>query len=82
MKGSPMPAVIIDRDRCKGCETCVNACPQGIIAMSREINVKGYFFARVREPYRCLGCRICALVCPDVAIEVLQNGVQYHLFTY
>ena len=77
-----MPQIVIDRDRCKGCETCVLACPQRILEMSKEINVKGYFPAYVRDPSRCLGCRICALVCPDVAIEVQANGVQYHLFQY
>jgi 2-oxoglutarate ferredoxin oxidoreductase subunit delta len=77
-----MPAVDIEKDRCKGCETCVLACPQGILAMSKEINVKGYFFAHVVEPSRCLGCRICAIVCPDVAIEVRTHGAQYHLFQY
>jgi 2-oxoglutarate ferredoxin oxidoreductase subunit delta len=77
-----MPQIIIDRDRCKGCETCTLACPQGILSMSAEINVKGYFPAQVADPARCIGCRICALVCPDLAIEVMTNGVQYHLFEY
>ena len=77
-----MPAVAIEKDRCKGCETCTFACPQGILAMSKAINVKGYFFAEVTDPSRCLGCRICALVCPDVAIEVRANGAQLHLFPY
>ena len=77
-----MPRITVERDRCKGCELCVQACPQQILGMSREINVKGYFFAEVTDPSRCLGCRICAIVCPDVAIEVRTNGAQYHLFTY
>jgi 2-oxoglutarate ferredoxin oxidoreductase subunit delta len=77
-----MPKITVDRDRCKGCETCVNACPQQILAMSKEINVKGYFYAGAVQPARCIGCRICAIVCPDAAIEVMANGVQYHLFQY
>jgi 2-oxoglutarate ferredoxin oxidoreductase subunit delta len=77
-----MPAVTIEKDLCKGCETCTLACPQQILHMSQEINVKGYFYAAVTEPSRCIGCRICAIVCPDVAIEVRTNGVQYHLFPY
>lgn len=77
-----MPQIVIDRDRCKGCETCTAACPQGILAMAKSINVKGYFPVEVADPARCIGCRICAIVCPDLAIEVMVNGVQYHLFEY
>ena len=77
-----MPKVQIFRDRCKGCELCVNACPQNVLAMSKEINAKGYFFAQVAEQSRCIGCRMCAITCPDVAIRVGINGVQYNLFDY
>ncbi len=77
-----MPQVRIDRDRCKGCELCTHACPQGVLRMSREINSKGYFPAMVACGPRCIGCRLCAIMCPDVAIEVGVNGVRYNLFDY
>ncbi|MBN2056141.1 4Fe-4S dicluster domain-containing protein [bacterium] len=77
-----MPKVLINMDRCKGCELCVAACPQKILAMSEEINVKGYFFSKVIDESRCIGCRICAITCPDVAIEVVSNKVQYCFFDY
>lgn len=77
-----MPRVTVDRDRCKGCGLCVEACPQKVLEMSRQINAKGYFFSTpVRKQY-CLGCRICAITCPDVAIEVRLSGTQYHPFDY
>ena len=63
-----MPHIAIDRERCKGCELCVNACPQKILGMAKEINGKGYFFATVVEQKRCIGCRLCCITCPDVAI--------------
>ncbi len=62
--------VTIDRNRCKGCELCVHACPKGVLAMSEEINEKGYFFAQVKNQDDCTACRFCAMVCPDVAIEI------------
>lgn len=77
-----MPKVLIDKNVCKGCELCVKACPQQILAMTSEINDKGYFYSHVVEQPRCIGCRICAITCPDVAIEIDVNGMTYKLFNY
>jgi 2-oxoglutarate ferredoxin oxidoreductase subunit delta len=77
-----MPQVIIDKNYCKGCELCMKACPQEIIKMSAEINVKGYFYAQVVDQPRCIGCRLCAITCPDIAIEIATNAVQYQFFEY
>ncbi len=77
-----MPSISIDRELCKGCETCMKVCPQKVIGMSGELNVKGEFHALLDQPSRCIGCRTCAISCPDVAIEVAVNGVQYNFFEY
>ena len=77
-----MSQIFIDRDLCKGCELCVNACPQRILAMGSEINAKGYFFAEVAEPKRCIGCRLCCITCPDVAIQMNVSGTMMHYFAY
>jgi 2-oxoglutarate ferredoxin oxidoreductase subunit delta len=77
-----MPQVIIDRDLCKGCELCVRACPQQILGMSKEINIKGYFPAYVLDQPHCIGCRLCAITCPDLAIEIAVNSVQYQFCDY
>ena len=77
-----MSNILIDRDLCKGCELCVNACPQKILAMGSEINAKGYFFASVAEPKRCIGCRLCCITCPDMAIAMRVSGTMYHYFAY
>jgi 2-oxoglutarate/2-oxoacid ferredoxin oxidoreductase subunit beta len=69
-----VPSVVIEKDRCKGCELCVYACPKGVLEMSKEINAKGYFLPRAAKPDDCDGCRHCATVCPDLAMQVEVKG--------
>jgi 2-oxoglutarate ferredoxin oxidoreductase subunit delta len=77
-----MPGVVIDKNYCKGCELCVRACPMQILSMSKDINLKGYFYAQLHDSTRCIGCRICAIICPDTAIEVHTHGTRFNLFQY
>jgi len=72
----------VEPDACKGCELCVNACPQKILGMTKKINSKGYFYAEVAEPMRCIGCRLCCITCPDMAITMSVHGTMYHYFAY
>ena len=66
-----MPKMTVKADTCKGCELCVNACPKGIIALSKDkINAKGYHPAELIDEEKCIGCCFCAIMCPDVAITV------------
>ncbi len=60
----------IDKNRCKGCELCVNVCPNKVLAMSQDINDKGYFYAQVVNQAACTACRFCVMQCPDVAITL------------
>ena len=64
--------VKIDVQTCKGCELCVEACPQESLKMSKEINVKGYHYAVLVQD-NCTGCVNCALVCPDAVITVYRS---------
>ncbi|RCK77590.1 MAG: putative 2-oxoglutarate oxidoreductase, delta subunit [Ignavibacteriae bacterium] len=64
--------VKIDIETCKGCELCVEACPQESLAMSKEINAKGYHYAVLIKD-NCTGCINCALVCPDAVITVYRT---------
>ena len=66
--------VVIDRDRCKGCELCVVFCPQKVLIMENDYNIHGYRPVRLEENgHRCTGCSVCALVCPDVAFIVYRQ---------
>lgn len=68
--------ITIDEERCKGCELCVNFCPQQVIRLDSEnYNAKGYHPALLTETDTklCTGCGICAVVCPDVCITVFRE---------
>ncbi|MEA1939820.1 MAG: 4Fe-4S binding protein [Candidatus Caldatribacteriota bacterium] len=67
-----MAKIIIDEEKCKGCELCTVACPENIIVMAKHFNKKGYHPAEQINPEKCTGCAFCALTCPDLAIEVYK----------
>jgi 2-oxoglutarate ferredoxin oxidoreductase subunit delta len=59
--------VIITRERCKGCELCIEFCPRDVLAKSDDFNPKGYHYPVVRND-DCINCRLCLTVCPEYAI--------------
>jgi 2-oxoglutarate ferredoxin oxidoreductase subunit delta len=67
--------VIIDIEKCKGCELCIDACPQVTLALAPRINQKGYHFA-IKVQDNCTGCLNCALVCPEAIISVYRKIVK------
>lgn len=69
-------AIVVDRERCKGCELCVVNCPTNVISMTREVNSKGYHIAYMEIPEACIGCANCAIVCPDGVISVYKVKVE------
>ena len=64
--------VKFDIETCKGCELCIEACPQDSITLSEKINSQGYHFAVLVQD-NCTGCTNCALVCPDAVITVYRE---------
>jgi 2-oxoglutarate ferredoxin oxidoreductase subunit delta len=69
MKG----AVVVDTERCKGCNLCVVACPFDLLALTdKEVNMKGYHYAQQINVEKCTGCTACAMVCPDGCISVYR----------
>ncbi len=68
-----MPRVVIDAERCKGCELCVHFCPPRVLAISLRLNSRGFYPAVLLDDARCTSCTACALVCPDMAITVYKT---------
>jgi 2-oxoglutarate ferredoxin oxidoreductase subunit delta len=70
MTAQPPPArgrVFIRIERCKGCEFCVEFCPQKVLALSTEFNPKGFHYPVVVKDV-CINCNLCVSLCPDYAI--------------
>lgn len=62
----------VDIETCKGCELCIEACPQESLQLSDKLNAQGYHYAVLIQD-NCTGCENCALVCPDAVITVYRT---------
>ena len=66
-------AVVIDTERCKGCDLCVVACPANVLSLNpKEVNNKGYNYVYVKNQDDCIGCANCGLVCPDGCLTIYK----------
>ena len=54
--------VIIDKEKCTGCETCVDECPAAAITMEND--------KAVVNNDLCVDCGSCVDVCPSEAITM------------
>ena len=64
--------LVIDNEKCKGCGVCIKGCPQNVITLSKNVNVKGYNYLEMTNEDACVGCANCAILCPDGVIEVYR----------
>ncbi|MEW9672199.1 ferredoxin family protein [Ammoniphilus sp. 3BR4] len=56
-------AIVVDRDKCIGCDICVQVCPMGILALDED--KKAYM-----KYDECWYCTPCETDCPVDAITV------------
>ena len=70
-------AIVVNADRCKGCQLCIVACPKHVIALAqKKVNVHGYPYVEALHPDDCIGCASCGIVCPDGCIIVYKKKVE------
>jgi Fe-S-cluster-containing hydrogenase component 2 len=61
-RGTGKMAVIVDKDACVGCESCVPVCPVEAISMNGD--------KAVIDQAKCTKCEACVGECPVEAIKV------------
>lgn len=54
--------IVVDEEKCIGCEECVIICPKDVFGFNKK--------ADVANAERCNGCCSCIEVCPTKAIFV------------
>jgi NAD-dependent dihydropyrimidine dehydrogenase PreA subunit len=57
--------VIVDREKCKGCEECLEVCTVEVFEMKEGKSIP----VNVKE---CLGCQSCVEACKEMAITVKE----------
>lgn len=62
-----MAKIIVDRDKCIGCGTCVDVCPVGVYELDEEQKSVPV------HPEECIACLACVTECPSEAIEVIEE---------
>lgn len=71
---SNMSKIVVNQDRCKSCQFCINACKKELISTDKnKINILGYHPVIFQDNDECSGCALCAEVCPEVVIEVYKE---------
>ena len=54
---------MINKKKCNGCLTCVDACPKGIIAKVDDKPV----------PSKCIACGLCVDACPMGILKIKEG---------
>lgn len=61
---------VLEKDKCSGCEACVNVCPQTCISMFQD--QEGFMYPLV-DTKHCINCGLCERVCPFKEYEKKTN---------
>lgn len=59
------------KDRCQGCELCIEVCPKKILKLNKDdVNNRGHNPIEIVDIDKCIECALCATMCPDCVIEL------------
>ena len=57
-------------NQCKGCELCIEVCPNNVLEKSKEKNKNSQYPPAIKNDVECILCKSCELICPDFSIYV------------
>jgi 4Fe-4S ferredoxin len=70
-------SLILDKERCVGCETCRITCPREAITVVKPVKITG---GKLKKPTviidetKCSFCGICTTICPFGALTLMVNS--------
>lgn len=67
VQGSPLGALVVNKDACTMCLSCVNACPAGAL----QDNPQAPQLKFIEK--NCVQCGLCAKTCPEQAISLVPQ---------
>ena len=68
-------ALMLQMDRCKGCDICIEVCPRKVLEKGTTLNKKTVYPPALVAGAKCTLCQECEINCPDFAIYVLEDYV-------
>lgn len=64
--------MIVEKEKCYGCNACMNICPKQAIKMEKD--EKGFLYPIV-DKEKCINCDLCKKVCPSLNCEEQNKRV-------
>lgn len=68
-----MYKMVIDKEKCKGCELCIGVCPKKILYMAEDVNESGLHYVEITDEEDCIGCKSCGIMCPDSVFTIYKR---------
>lgn len=69
-----------NKEKCCGCEACVQVCPKGLISM--QADAEGFFYPVIIDDTECVNCERCKKVCPLKSSFKKNDRIKYSLGGY
>lgn len=62
LKRNPKGTIILNKNTCIGCQSCVAFCPRSVMRRAPGLII----------PFKCISCGACVRACPEDALELVD----------